>query len=210
VKVLTDKRLSALADFVRLDKRICDVGTDHALLPCELILRGAERVFASDVRVGPLNTAKTTIDKYGIKGIELFLSDGLLQVPPCDDVIIAGMGGELIAQILIDCPFLNKDMRFILQPMTKHEVLRARLYQNGFEIIQEKAVTEGKRVYVILYAKYTGEKQTISLKDAFFGFSNHPAYIKHRMKQLDKLRRGNEELQRLYETVTWEELYDRS
>ena len=50
MKVLTDKRLLPLRIFTA-DKRICDVGTDHAAPRIDL--RGAERVFASDVRVGP-------------------------------------------------------------------------------------------------------------------------------------------------------------
>ena len=136
-----DERLAAAASFVRTDRRICDVGTDHALLPCFLCEQGAMSVIASDVNANPLEAARANIEKYGFSDrITLLQSDGLRSVPPCDDIIIAGMGGELIAQIIGGCSFVSGDTRFILQPMTKAEILRRYLYANGYEILQEKAL----------------------------------------------------------------------
>lgn len=135
MNVRLDRRLKTVAEFVRKDKRIADIGTDHALVPCWLYQQGAKEIYAADISEGPLASARATAEMFGIKDIKLILSDGLDNVPPVDDVIIAGMGGEMIADILCRCKFSNPDMRFILQPMTKDFMLRRALYKNGFEII---------------------------------------------------------------------------
>lgn len=54
------------------------------------------------------------------------LSNGLENIAEneADDFVIAGMGGELIAAILDSCAYAkNSEKHFILQPMTKSEVL---------------------------------------------------------------------------------------
>ncbi|MBR4306202.1 MAG: tRNA (adenine(22)-N(1))-methyltransferase TrmK, partial [Ruminiclostridium sp.] len=55
-------RLLAAAEFVRCDKSVCDVGTDHALLPCYLYQQGARSITASDINDGPLDAARETIE----------------------------------------------------------------------------------------------------------------------------------------------------
>ena len=144
--VKLDPRLFTIAQMVRLDGKICDVGTDHALLPCFLFQRGARDLIASDVNDGPLRAAVATVKQHGAENnIKVIKSDGLRDVPECDDVIIAGMGGELIARIVTECSFTNENTRFILQPMTKAEILRRELYTNGFEITEERtALSAGK------------------------------------------------------------------
>ena len=64
------------------------------------------------------------------------LSDGLDNVPPegITDVVMAGMGGELIARLLEKCPWVKNGVNLVLQPMTKWDVLRKWLYANGFEV----------------------------------------------------------------------------
>ena len=115
------KRLQACADFVRQGTRVCDVGTDHALLPCELVKQGkATAALAADVHEKPLAGARKTIRASGCADrVTTRLSDGLQQILPeeADDVVIAGMGGETIAQILAAAPWLQgRGCRLLLQP----------------------------------------------------------------------------------------------
>ncbi len=189
-----DERLSAVASLVRPDKRICDVGTDHALLPCYLYEQGARQIIASDVNENPLEAAKANILKFGCPEIKLVLSDGLKNIPECDDVIIAGMGGELIAQIISGCTFVSSDTRFILQPMTKAEILRKYLYSEGFEIILEKGAYSGGKAYTVMLVKYTGEKREIDNKFAYFGKCTDIRYISKVNSQLRKLANSQPEL----------------
>ena len=183
-----DERLAAAASFVRTDRRICDVGTDHALLPCFLCEQGAMSVIASDVNATPLEAARANIEKYGFSDrITLLQSDGLRSVPPCDDIIIAGMGGELIAQIIGGCSFVSGDTRFILQPMTKAEILRRYLYANGYEILQEKGASVSGKAYTVMHVRYTGDKTGITDEFAYFGKCTDPRYIRKVNSQLKKL-----------------------
>jgi tRNA (adenine22-N1)-methyltransferase len=150
--------LAAIAEFVRVGASVCDVGTDHAFLPCYLAKRGWENLYASDINENPLNYARTRIKKYGFSDkITAVKSDGLLDVPPCEDVVIAGMGGELIAEIVAKIPFKNENLRLILQPMTRIGDLRSGLEQSGFEIMTEKTAREKNRTYTVIYAKYSGK-----------------------------------------------------
>ena len=193
-----DERLAAAASFVRHGVRICDVGTDHALLPCFLCERGETSVTASDVNEKPLDSARANVEKYGFGDrITLVLSDGLKNVPPCDDVIIAGMGGELISEIISGCTFINENTRFILQPMTKAEILRRFLYGNGFEILEEKGAAVSGKAYTVILAAYTGEKREIDDDFAYFGKNTDPRYIRKVNTQLGKLAKGDPPLGKL-------------
>lgn len=196
MSIKLDERLSTAAEMVRRGRKTCDVGTDHALLPCFLWEQGERELFACDINDGPLEAARLTAEKYGAQ-ITLIKSDGLENVPPCDDVIIAGMGGELIARIVAECPFTTPDTRFILQPMTKHEILRRELYKNGFEITEEKCAVTGEKVYTVMLVRFTSEKCDVDDSFAFFGKNTDPAYIAFVNKRLEKLARGDEKYKAL-------------
>lgn len=182
-------RLMTCAEYVRRDKAVCDVGTDHALLPCYLYSTGVKSITASDIADGPLLSAKATAQKYFGDNcpIRLVKSDGLRNIEFAEDVIIAGMGGELIADILDGCTFLSDDTRFILQPMTKANILRRRLYKSGFEIISEKAVTDAGKLYTVIYAKHTGVSREISDSFSYTGKNYDTNY---RLKQAEILSKA--------------------
>lgn len=149
-------RLSAAAGLCRRGVTVCDVGTDHAMLACYLAQTGAKAVIASDVKEGPLDSARRTIAEQGVTNVTAVLSDGLDRIDFADDVVICGMGGELIMKIISGCRFLSGDTRFILQPMSKADTLREQLCLNGFEIIEERTAKEGERFYTVMLVRYTG------------------------------------------------------
>lgn len=160
-------RLQMAADFVRSGAAVADIGTDHAYLPAYLVMTGkCRRAVAADVRELPLENARQTIRRYHLEDrITACLSDGLAAIDPSqvEDIVIAGMGGELIAALLARAPWLRDGAkRLILQPMTHAEDVRRFLYENGFAILEEQAVREGERLYVALRARYTGEKTACS------------------------------------------------
>ena len=60
-------RLSLVADFISEEecKIVADVGTDHAKLPIWLVAtENAEKVYASDLRKGPLKKAAENVAFY--------------------------------------------------------------------------------------------------------------------------------------------------
>jgi tRNA A22 N-methylase len=154
-----DKRLTAIAELTREGVTVCDVGTDHAYLACHLARSGRYgKIYACDLNPKPLEFAQATINDQQADVI-LLQSDGLANIPICDDVIIAGMGGELIAEIIekMPCGFKkNPNLRLILQPMTKQDDLRQALHSMSYTVISEQAVYENNRKFTIIYAE--GEK----------------------------------------------------
>lgn len=170
-------RLQSCAELVRGNKTAVDVGTDHAYLACQLVRAGiSPNVIAADVREGPLKSAREHIRAQGLDGqITVVLSDGLEGISPdgVGDIIIAGMGGELIATILENCPWTrDSTLNFILQPMTRAAFLREWLAERGFKIQREIASREGKFLYTAMQVRYTGEIQKISKFAAHTGKLN--------------------------------------
>lgn len=160
---MPDKRLLKCAEFVTRGGISADIGTDHAYLPVYLAEQGiSEKVLACDVREGPLASARETASASDCaEKISLYLSDGLDSVPDdgITDVICAGMGGELIFDIINRPDFIKeRGVNLVLQPMTKPEKLRKLLCENGFEILREEAVRCGSFIYTVINAKYTGTK----------------------------------------------------
>ena len=154
-----DARLSAAASFVRRGKRVCDVGTDHGYLAVFLLKEGmVPFVTACDVNEKPLQAAKAHAKQYDVLDrIGFILSDGLQAVPSenAEDIVICGMGGELIASIIGACSYIKEgDRRLILQPMTQIPFLRRYLLTNGFVIEREKAVCDRHHCYTVMMCRY--------------------------------------------------------
>lgn len=199
-----DKRLSLCTSFVRNGVKIADIGTDHAYLPIWLMLNGKiESALACDINEGPLMSGKADIEKYSLSDkITLRLSDGLENVKEseADDIIIAGMGGELIARIISSCSWAkNSEKRFILQPMTKCEVLIKELYENGFEILSQKACECDKKHYTVMLVKYTGKCETPESAFLYTGKldvsdEQSKIYLSHIISHLQKRAIGNSAL----------------
>ncbi len=148
-------RLEKIASMIPNCNRIGDVGTDHAYIPVALVERNiVGQAIASDIVNGPVQNAKKTVERYGMtESVEVRKGPGLAPytIGEIQGVIIAGMGGALIADIIKADFELAKSLDFmILQPMIGQEVLRAYLEDNGFEIIEEHIETEGDKFYQIL------------------------------------------------------------
>lgn len=154
-------RLKLLYDMIPTCDILSDIGTDHGLLPaCALINQKCRKAIACDVKEGPLNNALKTVKQFGLEGkMELRLGNGLEPITEeeADCIVIAGMGGLLIAEILSDS--INKAKRagtIILQPMRKQDELRTFLWKNGFEILDESLTMEGDKLYQAMKVRYTG------------------------------------------------------
>ena len=145
-------RLQAVASFVPKGARLADIGTDHAYLPVSLILdEQSPGAVAADLRPGPLDRARKTAAEYGCTDKVTFrLCDGLSDVKSyeTDAIAIAGMGGETIAQILGDDEIADDDPRlFVLQPMSRANLLREYLAENEFEVLDFVLCKDGGHLY---------------------------------------------------------------
>ena len=147
-------RLRAIADLVPDGARLVDVGTDHGFIPVDLLL--SQRIpsaIASDIGALPLDHARRTADQYDVtEGIEFRLCDGLRDVSAdeVDCIVVAGMGGDNIASILEAAPWTKENVFLLLQPMSKGEVLRRWLSENGYRVTAERLVADKGVIYPIL------------------------------------------------------------
>lgn len=156
-RVKLSKRLQRLADFVPVGSRIADIGSDHGLLVSHLVLEGiAGMAVAGEVKPGPFNSTKRQVEEFNLKDqIKVRLGDGLAVIEePVDIVIIAGMGGTLMAAILENGKDkLQSVQRLILQPNTGEIFVRKWLYANQWKIIDEEIIKEKKHYYEIIIAE---------------------------------------------------------
>lgn len=170
---MISKRLLDIASLIPRGKPLYDVGTDHGYLPVyEVGNSEVPFAVASDVAEGPLKKAQLNIRGSGYSDrIKTVLSDGLDSVPvesPCT-VAMCGMGGELIIRIIArKRELFSEGVSLVLQPMTKEDLLRRFLTENGFEIKRELVSDDG-RLYQIIYAEYTGKRYMLSDFEATCG-----------------------------------------
>lgn len=169
--VKLSQRLKAIADQIPKDCIAADVGTDHAWIPIYLLQeKRVLRVILTDSKEGPLLKAKENLLSAGltVASNDIRRGDGLSVLAPGEAsvLIVAGMGGLLIAKILGDDPAKSHSFhRLILQPRTASAELRRWLLDNEFVITEERLAPEGRRLCEIITAE---PRQGCVRQDAFW------------------------------------------
>lgn len=151
-------RLQSIADCIPDCQCVADIGTDHALLPIYLTQKGiCQKAIACDIKEGPLKRASSNLKQYGNEKVEIRKGKGLkpLRKGEADLIVIAGMSGTTISDILHKGKDTSQSTPLILQPVQSDEFLRRYLWNNGYEIISEKYVKDYK-TYVIMQSIWTG------------------------------------------------------
>jgi len=189
------KRLQACADLVRPGSRLADIGCDHGYVPVWLIQNGKiKHAIAADINSGPLASCRALVENCRLgSSVTCVLSDGLQNIPlsEVDDILIAGMGGELIADILDAAGDLS-DKHLILNPMTHPELARRWLYTNGFTVQSDCIIADGGHHYSIMDAVYTGVYEEVNDVRCFLGEisdfsdSEYFAHLLHYLKNKEK------------------------
>lgn len=192
-------RLQKIADFVN-SKVIADIGTDHAYIPIELMrCEKISRAIACDINPGPLDIAKSNIAKYGLsENIETRLANGLSALAPgeAEEIIIAGMGGKLIADIIKDNLPVAQKARLILQPMNAQAELRQMLFDIGFQITREALAIEGFKVYNIMCVqpgdtKPYDDEIHYHLPPSLYSDPLFPKLCEKKLREFKKIYEGN-------------------
>ncbi|MGE5629143.1 MAG: tRNA (adenine(22)-N(1))-methyltransferase [Solirubrobacterales bacterium] len=156
-------RLMKVASLVEYCNCVADIGTDHAYLPIYLVKNNiCCHAIASDINKGPVKKAMLNVSSYNLQNkIECRLGSGLNTLKPkeADIAIIAGMGGNLIRDIIEERIDIFKELKFaILQPVQNPEVLREYLYNKGYEIIEEELCIDENIFYEIIKIRYGARK----------------------------------------------------
>lgn len=169
------ERLKTLADLVPSGSRLADIGTDHAYLPLWLLQQG-HIVFAAacDVHEGPLQRARASAARWGFGdgALSFRLGNGLACIAPgeVDVITIAGMGGETILSILEAAPWTQKGQcLLLLQPMTRAELLRPWLAQQGYRFLSERLVYENHTYFPVIAVTGGGSGVKLTAGQAWGG-----------------------------------------
>ena len=157
-KMKLSNRLMTIAKLVPNNSIVADIGTDHGFVPAYLIEnRISKKVIGTDISKGSLDKIIEYVKELGFEDrIDTRLGDGLEVIKPyeVDTLIVAGMGGLLIKEILEKNKAVSDSIiNFILQPMVAGKELREYLISNNFEILKEKLIKEDNKYYEIIYAK---------------------------------------------------------
>lgn len=168
------QRLKKVAGMIKPGAFPADIGTDHGYLPVFLIQNGIiSRAVASDIGEGPLKNAEKHINDAGYRdNIITMTADGLagMEKLGITDAVIAGMGGYNIIGILENAPFVKEQrIHLVLQPMKNEPEVREYLGKNGFSILKEDIAVEGKFVYTVISAVYTGKTETYTQAELLLG-----------------------------------------
>lgn len=200
-----DRRLQSICDSVPDQTQVLlDVGTDHGYVPIYLVKEGKIRsAIASDISAASLSKAEEEIRRSHLGDrIDTRVGSGLDVLQESDEVdtvVIAGMGGVLIAELLEKAKqwIQRRKVTFILQPVQGVQELREYLQKNHFLYIEELLVRSLNKFYQILVCEYCPKEVEVSYssQDYYelspriveFYTQDLVDYIDFRVKEMEKV-----------------------
>lgn len=155
MNIKTVNRLITIANMVIKGKPVADIGADHALLTIYMLEKGLiPNAIVTDIIDGPYERAEEAIAASPYKdNVEVRKGDGIDIIKPHEvaTIVIAGMGGDVIADIISrDWNKAESFERYILQPMSRPQVVRELLGRRGWQLNEERVVYENNKFFVIL------------------------------------------------------------
>ncbi|MDF1616262.1 tRNA (adenine(22)-N(1))-methyltransferase [Petrocella sp. FN5] len=189
-------RLQAIAKMVPHNSIVADIGTDHGYLPIALVKTNqVSKAYAMDINEGPLMKARENIMSYGLESQVIAIrSPGLERLPmDVNAVVIAGMGGILIGNILMTSKKkLSYVKDLILSPHLDVPHVRRTVHTLGYRIIEEKMIIDQEKYYTILKCKqgqevYTDLEYEYGKKLMEEGTDTFLAYLEAEKNKLEKV-----------------------
>lgn len=187
-------RIKELVNYIESYEYLADVGCDHGYLIVEAFKKyNLKQAIAIDNKKGPLSQAIENIKNYDFNSKVIYsLSSGIKEINELTDVVvIAGMGGMLISDILNDD--LKNVNRLILQPNRDIKEVRMKINNIGFKIVSEKIVLENDKYYEIIVCDRTNETVSYSDDELEFGpmllQERNPLFIEKWKKEIIKLEK---------------------
>lgn len=180
-------RLQTIGDFVNENASVIDVGADHGLLEKYLLSeRKVKSIQAIENKKGPYEILKNNLKGYNI---DVILSNGLDSIKDdVDTIVIAGMGGYLIKDILTkDVSKLKNIKHIVVDAHRETNVVRECITSLGFKINKEKIIHENDKYYIVI--SFSKGKQRYSEDEIEFGYliAEDPLFDEYRQEELDRL-----------------------
>ncbi len=168
---MISKRLKSIANYIKKDDLICDIGCDHALLDIYLVKEmGLKNIIVSDILDQALNNAKKNIKKYGLeKEITPILSDGIkkIDLTNINTLVISGLGTKNIIKILRGIKKIKTIKKIIIQTNNDYYYLRNFLKKENFIIEDENVIKDKKINYITM--KFKRGNKIYNYSDYYFG-----------------------------------------
>ncbi len=185
-------RMDAIIALLGKNKTVADIGCDHGKVSvCLLKNKAAEYVYATDISDASLQKAKELAKREGLSNIAFLCGDGFSVLEESvDAAVIAGMGGEVIKEII---KHPNAKTKLVLQPMKDTDILYQALCENGFSIENVVVVREGGRFYVIILAvpgKMEAFDYSLPPLDKLKKDGNARSFLEHEIYVLSKAAEG--------------------
>ena len=160
------ERLNSIVKHIEKTEILADIGTDHGYIPIYSIENEiCNKAIAIDINKDPLDKARLNAIIEGVDDkIDFRLADGIkgLKKEEANVVVIAGMGGNLIRDILEESIGTVESIDYlILQPAQNPEILREYLYTNDYEVIKEDLCYDEEIYYEVFKVKRKAGESTI-------------------------------------------------
>lgn len=148
-------RLETIVHLARNSELVADIGCDHGQVGVELLKSTCvKHIISTDISEKCLKKSEFLFTSAGFKSkYDGRVGDGLktLENGEVDTIIIAGMGGDLIKEIVTyDRAKTLSFKNFIIQPMTNPDVVRKTFYELGFGIEKDLIIIEGNKYYFLM------------------------------------------------------------
>ena len=166
---MLDERLKTIASLIDKGAEVIDVGCDHALLDIYLTLYNDNKCLATDISEGAIKQARKNLYRYGLTNdIKLRVCDGLKNVQDLKNkiIVLSGMGTETILKILDD-ERIYEAKSIIISTQTELQLLRRRMMQKKFKIIEEKVALENYKFYVVI--KFVKGSKRYTSRELYLG-----------------------------------------
>lgn len=152
MSVSLSPRLNAVYRRLTACKVLADIGCDHGKLAVKALQEGvADQAIATDISAPSLTKATLLADHCGVD-LDCRVGDGLAPLAPheADVVVIAGLGGKEIVDILVDADWFPK--RVLLVPHRDAPWVRKYLAQAGYTLDYDGVLNDAGHDYWVLDA----------------------------------------------------------
>ena len=183
-------RLKAVASLIKENANVADVGADHGLLEIYLINEGkVNSILAIENKTGPFSILKNNLKDYDVK---LSLSDGISEIDETvDTIVLAGMGGILISDILNSHKEkLTNIKQIIVDAHRDIQLVRENICKLGFYIEKEKIVYEKGTYYFVISFLKGHHDYSLSEYEWGYKIKDDPLFEEYRREELDKLAKN--------------------
>ena len=190
-----DERLTAIATLIK-GGTVADVGCDHGKLGYYLVSTDrAEKVIATDISAPSLQKAQELAFDNGVSHImETRLGDGLSPIKSneADTVVIAGLGGDVMAEILSSARIEGKEFdHFVLSPNTHPEKVRRELAHSHHTIVTDNLTECAGKYYTIISTQLNKDyKETLDDEQIVYGkfFTTDEVFKKRTLEEIATMR----------------------